>query len=235
MKRLLMLVAFSLSGWIASGQNFEIAPLQDSYKGNIGEVIKAPIRFKNTSDKTITLIVRKVTDQIGSTQKSFYCLDNNCFDQKVEDYIIKVEPGQTLSNFHVALEAGLVPGVSSAKYVVYNKSNPGQPIEFEVNFNVEERPERQNIYNSRLITLHDVYPNPVTDNATVNYKVQSDRVKAKIIVHNILGNIVGEYQLPPTENFVRIKADDLSAGIYFYTLYIDNESVMTRKLIVKKE
>jgi len=235
MRRFLLLAAILTTGWVATGQGFEVGQLQDVYKGTIGDVIKAPIRFKNISDKPITLIVRKVSDQIGSTQKNFFCLDNNCFDQKVEDYIIKVEPGQTLSNFHIGLEAGLVSGVSSARYVVYNKANPGQPVEFEVNFTVEEKPERQNIYNSRSVTLHDVYPNPVTDHATVNYKVLSDRVKAKIIVHNILGNLVGEYQLPTTDNFVRIKADDLSPGIYFYTLYIDNESVMTRKLIVKKD
>ena len=62
----------------------------------------------------------------------------------------------------------------------------------------------------------------------------NDQIKAKIVVHNILGNIVGEYSLPSFENFVRVKTDDLSAGIYFYTLYIDNEGVMTRKLIVRK-
>ena len=48
------------------------------------------------------------------------------------------------------------------------------------------------------------------------------------------GNIVGEYDLNPSETLLRIKTEDLNAGIYFYTLYLDNESVMTRKLIVKK-
>ena len=216
-------------------QGFELTSLLDSYKGLIGETIKAPLRLKNTSEKPITLIIRKVNSQIGSTQKNYFCLDNSCLDQKiVDDYVLKIEPGQVLNNFQVVLEAGLVSGESSIKYLVYNKSNPAQSIEFELNFNVEEKPEKENIYSSRFITLHDVYPNPVVDQAVVDYKVMNDQIKAKIVVHNILGNIVGEYLLPSLENFVRVKTDELSAGIYFYTLYIDNEGVMTRKLIVRK-
>jgi len=234
MKKLLLLVILGLISSCGFAQGFELTGLQESYKGLIGESIKAPIRFKNTSDKSVTLIIRKVDSQIGSTQKNYFCLDNNCLDQKVDDYIIKIEPGQSLNNFQIVLEAGLVSGESSLKYMAYSKSNPSQSVEFELNFSVEEKPEKQHIYSSRFITLHDVYPNPVVDHAVVDYKVMNDQIKAKIVVHNILGNVVGEYSLPSFENFVRVKTDDLSAGIYFYTLYIDNEGVMTRKLIVRK-
>lgn len=235
MKTLVLAAIILIINSCGFSQGFELTSLMDSYKGLIGETIKAPLRLKNTSEKPITLIIRKVNGQIGSTQKNYFCLDNNCLDQKiVDDYVLKIEPGQVLNNFQVVLEAGLVSGESSIKYLVYNKSNPGQSIEFELNFNVEEKPEKENIYSSRFITLHDVYPNPVVDQAVVDYKVMNDQIKAKIVVHNILGNIVGEYLLPSLENFVRVKTDELSAGIYFYTLYIDNEGVMTRKLIVRK-
>ena len=215
-------------------QGFEISGLQDNYKGTIGETIKAPVRFKNTSDKTISLVIRKISGQIGSTQRNYICIDGNCLDQRVEDYMVKLDAGQTLSTFQIALDAGLVSGESVVKYQVYNRINPTQTIEFDLNYNVEERPEKENIYSSRYVTLHDVYPNPVVDQAVVDYKILNERVKAKLVVHNLLGNIVGEYSLPSLENFVRVKTDDLTAGIYFYTLYVDNESVMTRKLIVRK-
>lgn len=235
MKTLVLAAIILVISSCGFSQGFELTSLMESYKGLIGETIKAPLRLKNTSEKPITLIIRKVNGQIGSTQKNYFCLDNNCLDQKiVDDYVLKIEPGQVLNNFQIVLEAGLVSGESSIKYLVYNKSNPGQSIEFELNFNVEEKPEKENIYSSRFITLHDVYPNPVVDQAVVDYKVMNDQIKAKIVVHNILGNIVGEYLLPSLENFVRVKTDELSAGIYFYTLYIDNEGVMTRKLIVRK-
>ena len=234
MKALLAVIMVMMGTW-ALGQGFEIAPFQESYKGTIGETIRVPLRFKNTSEKAVTLIIRKVDEQLGSTQKKYFCVDNNCLDSKIEDYVVKVEPGQTITNLYVALDAGLNQNESSLHYIAYNKANPGQSLEFGLNFSVEERlGERANIYNSRYITLYDVYPNPAVEHANVAYKLGSDQTKAKILVHNIIGNVIGEYLLSPLDNLVRINTEDLSAGIYFYTLYVENEGVMTRKLIVKK-
>lgn len=234
MVRLLTLAFIVILAVSAHGQGFEVLPLQDSYKGQIGELLKVPVRFKNTSDKSITLIIRKSGGELGSTQRSFFCLDNNCLDQKIEDYIVRVDPGQTLSGFQIALDAGLSAGESSVQYVVFNKSLPAQLMEFTLNYTVEEKSEKPNIYDSRFITLQDVYPNPVTDNATVVYKILNDRVKARIRLHNLLGNIVADYELNPADTQLRLRVDDLSEGIYFYTLYLEGESVITRKLIIKK-
>jgi hypothetical protein len=229
----LICYGLTLISFAASAQSFEVTGIQENYKGLIGETIKAPLLFKNTSDKTVTLIIRKVSSELGSTQKNYFCIDGNCLDQKVEDHIVKVEPGQTLTSFNVSLEAGLVATTSSVKYIAYNKSNPTESQEIDLQFVVEEKPERQTIYTSRHISIHDVYPNPVNDHAFVDYRVLNDKIKAKIIIHNILGSPVGEYELPVLESKVKIRGDDLTAGIYFYTVYIDNEGVMTRKLIVK--
>ncbi|MEJ1239536.1 T9SS type A sorting domain-containing protein [Chryseolinea sp. T2] len=234
MKIVLLVVMVVVLNTVAFPQGFEITGLQDNYNGTIGETIKAPVRIKNTSDKAITVVIRKISSQIGSTQKNYLCIDGNCLDQRVEDYIVKLDAGQSLNTFQIVLDAGLVSGESVVKYQIYNRINPGQPVEFDLNFNVEERPEKENIYSSRFVTLHDVYPNPVVDQAVVDYKILNERIKAKLVVHNLLGNVVGEYSLPSFENLVRVKTDDLAAGIYFYTLYVDDESVMTRKLIVRK-
>lgn len=235
MKNLLWLACLILMSAATRGQGFEVGPVQETYKGIIGETIKAPIRFRNTTDKSITLIIRKVSEQIGATQKNFFCLENNCFDYKTEDYILRVEPGQSISSFYIGLDAGLVPGVLSVvKYLVYNKSMPQAAFEFEVSFTVEEKPLKESIYHSRDITLHDFYPNPAVDAAYVEYRLLNDQAKAKIQLHNILGNSVGVYPLSPAETLLRIKTDELNPGIYFYTLYVNNESVMTRKIVVKK-
>jgi hypothetical protein len=234
MKRLLWLVCISLMSHTLVGQSFEISGLQENYKGLIGETIKAPVRFKNITDKTITLIVRRVNSQIGGTQKNYFCVENNCLDHGIEDYTIKIDPDQTFSSLQIALDGGLAPGASSVKYTASNKSNPAETLEFDLNFLVEEKLEKENIYNSRQITLHDVYPNPVSEYAFVDYTLANEHVKAKIVIHNILGNSMEEYTLTFGENKIKVRADALSAGIYFYTLYVDNEGVITRKLIVKK-
>ncbi len=234
MKKLVLLIGCILISGVLGAQSFEVSGLQESYKGTIGDLIKAPLRFKNNTERPITLILRKVETQIGGTQKNYFCVDNNCLDQRTEDYILKIEPGQTLQNFAIGLEAGLVEGFSEVKYIVYNKSNFAESSQINLNFIVEGKPEKSNIYSSQFITIHDVYPNPVTDHANINYQLHDDVVKTKIVIHNILGNALSEYELSYAETKVKILADQFSSGIYFYTLYIENEGVMTRKLIVKK-
>jgi hypothetical protein len=234
MRNFLLSVLMTFVTLPSFGQSFEMSPIQESYKGSIGEVVRAPLRFKNTTEKPIVLVIRKIQEQIGSTQKNFFCPDGNCLEDKVTDYIVRLEPGQTLANLQIALEGGLVPGGSFIRYIAFNKANPSQALEFDLNFSIEERPQKENIYHSNKITIRDVYPNPSVDHAFVNYNLLNDRIKAKVRVHNIIGNIVGEYDLIGSETLLRIKTDELNAGIYFYTIYVDNESVLTRKLIVKK-
>jgi len=234
MIRCLITVCLVFAAASLLAQSFEVVNIQETYKGMIGETIKAPIQVKNNSDKPALIVIRKISAQLGSTQKTYFCLDDNCLDQRTEDYVVKVEPGQILKSFNVAVEAGLAQGVSTIKYLIYNKSNPAESFEFDMNFTVEERPEKAAIYSSDYIILHDVYPNPVKDIAYAEYRLLSERTKAKLVIHNILGNIMEDLDLPFSENKVKIKAENLNSGVYFYTLYLDNIGLITRKFIVKK-
>jgi hypothetical protein len=233
-KVLLLLICVVIAGISGYAQSFDVVGLQDNYKGLIGETIKVPVRIKNTTDKSMVVVIRKVAGQIGTSQKNYYCIDNHCLDHKTDDFFVKLEPNQLLSTLQIALEAGLAQGASSIKYLVFNKSNPADQLEFEVNFQIEEKAEKQNIYSSDIIQLHDVYPNPAVDHAFVDYSLLNSNVKAKIMIHNLLGNTIDEYPLPASESKVKIRAEALNSGIYFYTLYLDNEGVITRKLLVKK-
>jgi ribosomal protein L11 methylase PrmA len=117
---------------------------------------------------------------------------------------------------------------------VYNKANPAEISQLDLNFVVETRREKSHIYASQFITLHDVYPNPIVTSARIDYNIHKANAKAKIIIHNILGSPLSVYELLPSLSSVKIDADAFNSGIYFYTLYVNNEGVMTRKLMVKK-
>lgn len=234
MRRILWLVFLWSLTFELSAQSFEMDALKEVYKGYIGETVKVPLMLTNPSEKPVTLIVRKLNSTLGGTQRNYFCQGDNCLDQQIEDFVIRLEPGQTLSDFNIALDAGLANGVSSATYVVFNRYNPSENIQFQLNFAVEERSAKEHVFSNPHIILHDVYPNPIIDYAFINYDMISDAVKAKIVIHNILGNAIDEYDLPSGENKVKIRTESMNAGIYFYTLYLDNEGVITRKVIVKK-
>jgi hypothetical protein len=233
MKSFLLVVCLWILPGVLFAQTFEITSVQETYKGSIGDLIKAPIKLKNTTSKPIIVVLKKAEAQMGSSQKSFICPDNDCLD-KSDELTLKIEPGQTVQHVLIGLEAGLVEGFSTIHYLAYNKATPTEIFTMDLNFTVEPKAERSNIYTSRFITIHDVYPNPVTNFANIDYQLHSDEVKTKIVIHTILGNALFEYDLPSMETRIKITAEDLNAGIYFYTLYIDNVGVMTRKLIVRK-
>ena len=58
--------------------------------------------------------------------------------------------------------------------------------------------------------------------------------KSKIVLHNVLGGMVGQYALPENDGKVKLPVEELPAGVYFYTVYVDNQSVFTRKLMIRK-
>lgn len=234
MKGALALVWLCAMSFELTAQALEITGLQDTYRGAVGEVVRAPLRFTNHSDRPITVYLRQSGGQIGTSQRSYFCRGGNCLDDAAQDLIIKLDPGQSVADLEVILEAGLVPGLSTMRYTAVNRSNPSEVIEFDLNFVVDERQRQPTIYNSRYITVQDVYPNPASDHAFVDYRVLEDQVAARIVVHSVLGNTMGEYELPSFESQAKILTGNLNAGIYFYTLYIDGEAVMTRKLIVKR-
>lgn len=227
---LTLLLAFSLRGY---SQGFEVFA-EPGFKGGIGETVKAPLRIRNTTDKPQNIIIRRVQATIGSTQRYYFCIDGTCNEDRQDEILVRLEPGQILSSVQIALEGGLISEHSILRYIAFNRAAPSQSVEFELNFSIEEKSNRNKVYESRFISVNDIYPNPCTDHAFLEYSLTSDRVKAKVRIHNILGNVMGEYELSPLETSVRIKTDDLTSGIYFYTLILDNESVMTRKIIVKK-
>jgi len=205
-----------------------------AYQAKLSEVVKVPLRIKNNSDKAQFYIIRKVNGDLGGTQKGYFCLDNNCLEPGMDEFSKKIEPGQTLNGLYYTLETGLVTGQNNIKFEIFERGHLSSALEHSVTISIEERRERSLMFQSKDINIHDVYPNPVSDHAYIEYQIINENVKANVVIHNILGMPMGDYELPSYENRVKIYTEDLAPGVYFYTLYLDNDGVLTRKLIVRK-
>lgn len=228
--KLWLSLAFALLWTFSKAQQFDITYTSESVKAHIGETVQNSFRIRNNDTKTLTLIIRKLPSALGSTQRSLLCLNNTCS----EELTIKLEPGQTISDLLVSFYTGLSAGLSTSRFIVVNKNNQSETLEFDMNFSIEEYEDRKSIYTSPFITLHDVYPNPAVESAQIDYKIHESKPKYSVIVRNLLGNIVGEYPLNQAESVLKMRTEDLNPGIYFFSLYIDHESVMTHKMMVKK-
>lgn len=207
---------------------------ETSYQTQFSEVLKIPLRIKNTTDKPQFYIIRKVQGDLGGTQKGYFCLGDNCLEPGMDEFSKKIEPGQTINGLYYTLETGLVAGQTNLKFEIFERGRISEALEHNVSVSVDERKEKSMVFQSKDITIHDVYPNPVSDYAFIEYRLLNDAVKANVVIHNILGMPMGDYELPAYETSVKLFTEDLAPGVYFYTLYLDNDGVLTRKLIVRK-
>jgi len=72
------------------------------------------------------------------------------------------------------------------------------------------------------------------DQAYIDYRLHNEMLKAKLVLHNVLGKSMGDFELPSSETLVKIPTDELAPGVYFYTIYLNNSGILTRKLVVRK-
>lgn len=155
MRNFLWLFFFCFASLELLGQSFEVGEVQEIYRGYIGETVKVPLRFTNTTPRALTLVIRRVSANLGGTQKNYFCPGNDCLDQRVEDFIIRLEPNESLTDFEIGLDAGLANGVSSVKYLVFNRYNSSDSLEIDLNFAVEERSAKLDRRRGSIVYGHE--------------------------------------------------------------------------------
>lgn len=230
--------ALSLS---SQAQSLKLIDTDLNQNGIIGKDIVTNLKILNSSDKDVRYRIYVLTKQIGSSQQTQICFGDDCFkDTEISGkelnpgQVRTVRAGQTDNTVSLKLASGLVQGVSSVTYRLENVDNPADFINFEINYEVNEFSDEGLLYSSKNVDLSDVYPNPVTEVAIFDYHLKDESQDAKIIIHNVLGSVAGEYQLSPYEHQLKVSVEQFNPGVYFYSLYIDNEGVATKKLVVRK-
>ena len=241
LKKILYIALLTLFGFAASAQSLEIVNTDANQKGVIGQDLRTVIKIKNISNKPVYFSISEVKKVIGSSQKSFLCINNDCDNGNIADrkgniskYVRKLMPGETDESIVAVLESGLVQGISTISYQVFNIRQPADYVQIEMQYEISELSNEGLLYSSRTVDLSNVYPNPVTETAVFDYRIKNDSKEAKIIIHNVLGSVAGEYKLNPFEQQLKVSVESYNPGVYFYSLYIDNEGVATKKLVVRK-
>jgi len=77
----------------------------------------------------------------------------------------------------------------------------------------------------------NLYPNPNNGNFKLEYHITKE---VEFVVTDITGRIVSQYTLLPTQNNFLIKEDELNAGVYFYSIKMNNSLHKNDKLIIIK-
>lgn len=93
----------------------------------------------------------------------------------------------------------------------------------------------EQLYSNDKITVSNIYPNPASEYAEVDYAMSADIRDAKLIFYNVLGSQMQEYSLSRNESKLRINTREMSTGLYFYQLALDGKKVATKKMLVRHQ
>ena len=102
----------------------------------------------------------------------------------------------------------------------------------------ESRAHRSTNSNSSITNgavLYQNSPNPFTSATTIEYFIPTDATSANILVFNLTGELMQSYPIHAFGNGqVVISGSTLNAGMYIYSLVVDEQIVGTKRMVLTK-
>lgn len=204
------------------------------FSGKIGSSQRKTVLLQNEANQPKTYLLKALRGNIGSSQKVKICFGEQCFDPKKDlaKISLKLEPGQIYTDLYLEFEMGIATTRGSFELLFSNPENIRETFTVEARYEVAA--ESLSEFLHKDIQLSEIYPNPSNRIAQIDYELVNPRAKAKITINSFIGNPIAEYELDPNRSSLMINVSDFQPGVYFYTLFVDNKNVVTKKLQVKK-
>lgn len=100
------------------------------------------------------------------------------------------------------------------------------------NLNNFVAPQCVNLNDAQIVVLQQNVPNPFAEQTTIDYSLPDSIVKAQMLFYNAQGKLIQSVDLNQRVNgSINVFAQDLSDGIYTYTIVVDGKIIETKKMI----
>lgn len=238
MKRLLLFFAWL---WLflpilAEAQQIRVLSEDLQFSGDLGSSQRKSIILQNDSNQPKTYLLKNLRGNVGSSQKVKICIGEQCFDPKRDLAKIKISlgAGEIMTDLYLEFQMGIVETMGSFDLFFVNAENIRETFMVGARYSVSNPDTKIDEFDYKEIKLSDVYPNPSSRIAQLDYQFNNPRVKAKITINSFIGNPIAEYDLDPERSTLLINVSEFKEGIYFYTLFLDNKNIVTKKLQIKK-
>ncbi len=208
--------------------------------GGLGELLFQAVVHNNTNNGMNVLVARNTISMVEGTDNSF-CWPNTCWSPMVDtsgEYGFIPAGGQSsdsaFSGHYSYNDANgnHLYGTSFVKFSFFNKDHPEVIDSVIVKYMLGYTGIEEDSFKGTKVS--DIYPNPATSFATIDYHMNNSAQTGKVRIINLVGKLVKEIPMLKREGKVKINLSGLSQGIYFYTVSFDGTIYKTKKLIVKR-
>ncbi|PLX00422.1 MAG: hypothetical protein C0591_01205 [Marinilabiliales bacterium] len=241
----IILIAFIFSASFLNAQSYSLSwdgePIGDTLL-----IVGDPSDFEmvfhailtNNSDDTDTLKVQRRMIHLLDETVHYLCWSVACYAPNRDSIWVApdslvLESGQsTLElDFSAHYEPNGVIGTSMVEYTFFNKSDLDEKVTVVVKYKTS--PEGIIDRMDKEGYLSELYPNPAISQVNIDYTLTPDVEKANFRVMNLLGAVVKNLEMDKKSSNLRIDVSDLTSGVYFYSVILNNEVYKTKKLILK--
>jgi hypothetical protein len=204
------------------------------FSGKIGTSQRKSLIIQNESNQSKEYSLKYLRGNIGSSQRAKICIGDKCYDPKKDLSKVKItlNPNEIFTDLYLEFDLGISELKGSFDLHFVNSNNVRDFFLVEAVYEVFNPTEDET--NHKDISLGSVYPNPSNRIAQIDYEFKNPNANAKISINSFIGNPIAEFELDPNQKTLVINVADLHPGVYFYTLFIDNKNIVTKKLVVKK-
>jgi hypothetical protein len=204
-----------------------------SVSGSIQDAtIYAFVNVTNNKTTSITLWCEKVITSAVSGSDNAFCWAGNCYptSQLISSNPAVIAAGATVDATNIGFTGEYYPlfnaGTTSIKYKFYTIP-ASDSAEFTVAYDVPV-----GIFSiSNKNKVLNIYPNPASNYLVINNENKSNS-KQKVYIYNCLGSIVKKINADSFNTSVNIS--NLSPGVYFCALFINDKKVSSKKLLINR-
>ena len=191
----------------------------------------ASLTIKNISNKEHDVLCEKNVLISAPGTDDHFCWGGTCYGSStiVSTATTNIQSGQADDiEFDGVFDAYCNDGYGVVEYCFYPDGDPTDRSCITISYNNDVAVA---IKNDKLFDLNisNFYPNPAKEFAYVNYYLN---IKSEMVIMDILGNKVKNIYFTQ-KGTQSINISELSKGVYFGNLILNNEVIAIKKLIVK--
>jgi hypothetical protein len=186
------------------------------------------LTVKNISAQLLNVICEKNVISQGWGGDNFFCWGGTCLTSStiISPDFTTIAANSSSTEFQGHF-TGNVGSTATIEYCFYPENDPADESCIIINYGGSI--STSTTIKKNTILISEFYPNPAKEIVCFDYYLNKP---AKLVVMDILGNEVKRIRLSE-RGTQKINISDLSKGIYFGNVVVNNETIAIKKLIVR--
>ncbi|MCX6271131.1 MAG: T9SS type A sorting domain-containing protein [Bacteroidetes bacterium] len=203
--------------------------------GDMWIPLEQKIYVKNNSTSPMEIMMKKVIIDTIPGSMNYFCWASSCYPSTTYESPsgTVIQPGVTNTvdgSAHYDAQGHI--GISKIRYVLFKNHATEDSASLTVYWNAGYVGIDETLPFG--IRFSPAYPNPATNQVSFTYNFPSGTLlPAKVQLTNLLGEVVKTVNIDDNQGKLVLPLDNLHSGIYFYSLLVKEQSLITRKLIVR--